>query len=53
MQDGEFQRRKVNLQNPGDGSSYVGEGLKGGEQVVTSGALLLDAELTARMGERQ
>jgi cobalt-zinc-cadmium efflux system membrane fusion protein len=50
---GEFQRRKVNLLNHGDGSSYVGEGLKGGEQVVTSGALLLDAELTARMGERQ
>jgi cobalt-zinc-cadmium efflux system membrane fusion protein len=30
----------------------VGEGLQGSEQVVVKGALLLDAELTARTGDK-
>lgn len=45
---GQFVRRKVTLLTQGADSSYVGEGLRGGERVVTTGALLLDAELTAR-----
>ncbi|MNR90259.1 Solvent efflux pump periplasmic linker SrpA precursor [compost metagenome] len=44
---GEFQQRKVKLINRGSNVSYVGEGLKGGESIVTKGALLLDAELNA------
>lgn len=47
---GEFRRRKVTLLSQGDQTSFVGAGLVGGEQVVTSGALLLDAEFTARSG---
>ncbi len=42
---GEFQQRKVKLLTRGSSVSYVGEGLKGGESIVTKGALLLDAEL--------
>lgn len=42
---GEFQQRKVKLITRGSNISYVGEGLKGGESIVTKGALLLDAEL--------
>ena len=49
---GEFQRRKVVLLTNGGDASYVGEGLKGGERIVTTGALLLDAELSARTGEK-
>jgi cobalt-zinc-cadmium efflux system membrane fusion protein len=45
---GEFHRRLVKLVTQGGDFSYVGEGLAGGEQVVTSGALLLDAEISAR-----
>ena len=47
---GEFTLRKVNLVKRGIDFSYVGEGLKGDEQVVTKGALLLDAELIALTG---
>jgi cobalt-zinc-cadmium efflux system membrane fusion protein len=50
---GEFQRRQVRLLTQGSDFSYVGEGLQGGESVVVSGALLLDAELSARTGDRQ
>ncbi|MET3392475.1 cobalt-zinc-cadmium efflux system membrane fusion protein [Variovorax sp. 1140] len=49
---GEFRRRKVALITQGADASYVGEGLRGGEQVVVKGALLLDAELTARAGDK-
>lgn len=50
---GEFQRRKVSILSQGSDASYVGEGLQGGEQVVTTGALLLDAELGSRKGPNQ
>ncbi|SOZ38427.1 efflux RND transporter periplasmic adaptor subunit [Cupriavidus neocaledonicus] len=49
---GEFLRRQVKLLTRGSDSSYVGEGLQGGERVVVKGALLLDAELTARAGDK-
>jgi cobalt-zinc-cadmium efflux system membrane fusion protein len=39
-----FERRRVQLLTRGADSSYVGEGLAGGERVVTTGALLLEAE---------
>ena len=47
---GEFTLRKVSLVKRGIDFSYVGEGLKGDERVVTKGALLLDAELIALTG---
>jgi cobalt-zinc-cadmium efflux system membrane fusion protein len=50
---GEFQRRQVQLLTRGSDSSYVGEGLQGGESVVITGALLLDAELSVRTGDKQ
>ncbi len=49
---GEFVRRGVKLQAQGSDFSYVGTGLEGGERVVVTGALLLDAELTARAGNK-
>jgi cobalt-zinc-cadmium efflux system membrane fusion protein len=49
---GQFQRRRVVLLTRGSDFSYVGEGLQGGERVVTTGALLLDAELAAPSGDR-
>ncbi len=49
---GEFQRRQVKLLTQGSDSSFVGEGLKGGEQVVVTGALLLDAEMGARADDK-
>jgi cobalt-zinc-cadmium efflux system membrane fusion protein len=49
---GEFRRRQVQLLTQGADSSYVGAGLKGDELVVTAGALLLDAELSARAGDK-
>lgn len=49
---GEFRRRKVALLTQGGDASYVGEGLEGSEQVVVKGALLLDAELSARTGDK-
>ena len=42
---GELQRRKVVLGLQGHEESYVKDGLKTGERVVTIGALLLNAEL--------
>ena len=49
---GEFVRRPVKLQAQGSDYSYVGTGIEGGERVVVTGALLLDAELTARAGSK-
>ena len=46
----EFRRQRVELLTHGAEFSCVGAGLKGGEHVVTGGALLLDAELNARAG---
>ena len=46
--DGTFQRRAVKLLTHGAESSFVGEGLKDGEAVVVTGALLLDAEISSR-----
>lgn len=46
----QFTRRKVSLLTQGGDDSYVGDGLKGGERVVITGALLLDGELEARAG---
>ncbi len=42
---GVLQRRKVTLGLQGHPYSYVKEGLKAGERIVTTGALLLNAEL--------
>lgn len=42
---GVLQRRKVTLGLQGHEDSYVKEGLKAGERVVSTGALLLNAEL--------
>ncbi|MDD5612618.1 MAG: efflux RND transporter periplasmic adaptor subunit, partial [Gallionella sp.] len=42
---GVLQRRKVTLGLQGHEFSFVKEGLKAGERVVTTGALLLNAEL--------
>lgn len=50
--EGAFQRRRVSLARQGSDASYVTEGLKDKERVVTTGALLLDGELTARAGEK-
>jgi cobalt-zinc-cadmium efflux system membrane fusion protein len=49
---GEFQRRRVSLLTQGSDASYVGAGLQGNERIVTTGALLLDAELTARTAQQ-
>jgi cobalt-zinc-cadmium efflux system membrane fusion protein len=49
---GAFVRRPVKLQGQGSDFSYVGSGLEGGERIVVTGALLLDAELTARAGSK-
>lgn len=46
-QAGEFQRRRVDLAARGGDDSFVSQGLTAGERVVTQGALLLDAELSA------
>lgn len=43
---GVLQRRKITLGLQGHEDSYVKEGLKAGERVVTVGALLLNAELS-------
>lgn len=42
---GVLQRRKIELAMQGHEYSYVKEGLRAGERVVTSGALLLNSEL--------
>ncbi len=44
---GVLQRRRVTLAMQGSDYSYVKEGLQAGERVVTSGALLLNSELTS------
>ncbi len=44
---GVLQRRRVTLALQGSDYSYVKEGLQAGERVVTSGALLLNSELTS------
>lgn len=49
---GEFSLQPVKLIKRGIDYSYIGEGLKGDERVVTKGALLLDAELNSRAGEK-
>lgn len=49
---GEFNLQPVKLIKRGIDYSYIGEGLKGEERVVTKGALLLDAELNSRSGEK-
>ena len=49
---GEFTLRQVKLLKRGTDFSYVGEGLNGTESIVTKGALLLDAELLARSGDK-
>jgi cobalt-zinc-cadmium efflux system membrane fusion protein len=51
-QPGEFTLRQVKLLKRGIDFSYVGEGLTGEESIVTKGALLLDAELLARTGDK-
>jgi cobalt-zinc-cadmium efflux system membrane fusion protein len=43
---GVLQRRKISLGLQGHPDSYVKQGLKAGERVVTVGALLLNAELS-------
>ena len=50
---GEFKLQQVKLVKRGIDFSYVGEGLKGDERVVTKGALLLDAELLSRTGDQK
>ncbi|MDQ2822658.1 MAG: efflux RND transporter periplasmic adaptor subunit [Pseudomonadota bacterium] len=44
----QFTRRQITLATQGGDTSYVASGLAGGDAIVTAGALLLDAELTAR-----
>ena len=45
LSPGVLQRRKIELTMQGHEYSYVKEGLRAGERVVTSGALLLNSEL--------
>jgi cobalt-zinc-cadmium efflux system membrane fusion protein len=47
---GRFQRRQVMLATRGSDVSYLIKGIAGGENVVTAGALLLDAEMSTRAG---
>ena len=49
---GEFTLRPVKLLKRGIDFSYVGEGLKGDENIVIKGALLLDAEMDSRAGDK-
>jgi cobalt-zinc-cadmium efflux system membrane fusion protein len=46
-QPGRFERRRVDLAQQGGAFSFVKSGLRAGEKVVVSGALLLDAEMSA------
>ena len=43
---GNFERRRVSLAMQGRENSYVESGLKAGERIATSGALLLNSELS-------
>jgi cobalt-zinc-cadmium efflux system membrane fusion protein len=45
---GRFERREVKLASRGSDVGYVTQGLRGGENVVTAGALLLDGEMADR-----
>lgn len=47
---GHFERRKVSLLATGADNSYIGDGVVADERIVTTGALLLDAEMSARAG---
>jgi len=49
---GEFTLRPIKLIKRGIDFSFVGEGLTGDEKVVTKGALLLDAEMLSRAGDK-
>jgi cobalt-zinc-cadmium efflux system membrane fusion protein len=49
---GEFHLRQVTLSVQGGDFSYVASGLHADERVVTGGALLLDAELSASAGSK-
>lgn len=42
---GNYERRRVHVALTGHGESFVDSGLKAGERVVSTGALLLDSEL--------
>ena len=50
---GDFTLQRVKPIKRGVDFSYIGEGLRGGERVVTKGALLLEAEFLASLGEKQ
>jgi|GEM_PF-163281 len=50
---GDFILRRVKPIKRGVDFSYIGEGLSGDERVVTKGALLLEAEFLASLGEKQ
>ncbi len=50
---GEFTLRQVKPITRGVDSSYISEGLIGGERVVTKGALMLEAEFLASLGDKQ
>ena len=50
---GEFTLRQVKPITRGVDFSYVGEGLSGGERIVTKGALMLEAEFLASLGDKQ
>lgn len=50
---GDFTLRRVKPIKRGVDFSYIGEGLGGDEKVVTRGALLLEAEFLASLGEKQ
>jgi len=44
---GEFTRRKVTMLVQDREFTYIGEGVQPGDRVVTTGALLLNSELSA------
>ena len=50
---GRFVRRQIKMLTHGGDASYVGEGVSGGENIVTAGALLLDAEMSAQPASAQ
>jgi len=50
---GDFTLQRVKPIKRGVDFSYIGEGLGGDERVVTKGALLLEAEFLASLGEKQ
>lgn len=47
---GRFLRRQVQMLTHGADASYLGNGVSGGDNIVTTGALLLDADMSARAG---